>query len=66
MPTHPEEQVVTNHDGIRRLADVHGRKAATACISGSREQVKATRGSTRGARTASARGQHRNQERRAA
>jgi len=44
-----------------------GRKTEpTARISGSRAQVKSTRGSNRGPRTASVRGQHREQERRAA
>lgn len=43
-----------------------GRKTGSSEISGSRAQVKSTRGSNRGSRTASARGQHREQERRAA
>jgi hypothetical protein len=41
-------------------SSVRGRSATNVrSISGSRAQTKATRGSTRGARTATARGQHR-------
>lgn len=50
----------------RRHPEAGRKTSSTAHISGSRAQVKSTRGSNRGARTASARGQHREQERRAA
>jgi len=52
---------------VSRRHPERGRKTESiARVSGSRAQVKSTRGSNRGSRTASARGQHRNQERRAA
>lgn len=50
----------------RSGSQARGKVRSIANVSGSRAQVKATRGSNRGARTASARGQHRNEERRAA
>ncbi len=50
----------------RRHPERERNEDETARIAGSRAQVKSTRGSNRGSRTASARGQHREQERRAA
>ena len=64
MAERERHQVDREEEEIRVKEEAE--EASVAEIGGSREQSKSSRGSTRGARTASARGQHREHERRAA